>query len=977
MIKFIKRKYTRAKQLELIKSSGLFDSQYYLSANPDVLQHNIDPVEHYIYHGWKELRDPSEQFCTEFYLSSNKDVKDCGINPLIHYILHGKEELRLTKRTLIINSDTSTVLECDNPSKGLVVNEVDMHGTKIKLSPSPAYDVEDYTLSAIPNSPCIILNYEHYKSKKKLEPDVGIHIHLHYIEFLDEFIDFLSAIQFKFSLYISVTEHANVKELSSILVMKLPNANVTVKVFENKGRDIAAFVVGFAKELQKHEYIAHFHTKKSPHNIHKSDWRRQLLGNLLGSESLINHIMSIFNESKNIGMLFPEYHYSLKGQISWGTNYNVSELLSNRIGLTISKDKLTIFPAGSMFWARSAALKPLLTAGLTYDDFPTESGQVDGTTAHAIERIFGEVCHQSGYDLLQVKSDRPHNLTRYYPGQWPYAQDKDLSDEINQYLKNKGKNNKTVIFTALTGGYDDVVCHEFLDPDFDYVLFSDSELDSKGFWDVRAIDYWHPEPVRMARRIKTNPHLYLSEYDTAIWIDANVIIKGCIKHYIDSYSKSNTVIGSIDHPMRHCVYNEAQVLLDFGRDRTGRVEKQMEFYDAQKYPKQNGLIETNFFITNLKNKKSHDFFACWWAQIQRFSHRDQLGVNFALWVNDLDWCALMIEKLSLRDSREFAYLGHANNSGSRFSKLSNVKDKIKKPRNIKTTVKVDRPAVDIIICVHNALEEVKDCLQSVVASIEGLDRIIIIDDGSNLATKEYLNYFTEQHSKICFLNSHEGPARGYCSSANVGMSLVKNPFFLMLNSDTKLYSTALTELVLLCASNEKIGIVGPLSNAASTQSIPEIKGNASQTAINDLSEHSLEHINELLNSWSSNSVSPSVPLIHGFCQLIRTSVAKELGGFDESSFPNGYGEENDFCFRAGDAGYDLKIALNAFVYHKKSASYSDDKVRAELMLKGSNKLKLLHGTDRLTQSIKIMEGHPALVRVRLLANEYFYGSNNK
>ena len=85
------------KEVRLIKKSGLFDKDFYLRTCPDVAQAKIDPIRHYVRHGWKEARNPSRKFDTGFYLTSNPDVAAKGMNPLVHYALHGRGEGKLPK----------------------------------------------------------------------------------------------------------------------------------------------------------------------------------------------------------------------------------------------------------------------------------------------------------------------------------------------------------------------------------------------------------------------------------------------------------------------------------------------------------------------------------------------------------------------------------------------------------------------------------------------------------------------------------------------------------------------------------------------------------------------------------------------------------------------------------------------------------------------------------------------------------------
>jgi O-antigen biosynthesis protein len=78
----------------VIWRSRLFDERYYLQFYPDVRKADVDPLMHFVIHGWREGRNPSQMFDTNFYLQTNPDVKQSGINPLIHYLRFGGFEGR-------------------------------------------------------------------------------------------------------------------------------------------------------------------------------------------------------------------------------------------------------------------------------------------------------------------------------------------------------------------------------------------------------------------------------------------------------------------------------------------------------------------------------------------------------------------------------------------------------------------------------------------------------------------------------------------------------------------------------------------------------------------------------------------------------------------------------------------------------------------------------------------------------------------
>ncbi|MEO8333246.1 MAG: glycosyltransferase family 2 protein [Gallionella sp.] len=87
------RKYTQTrKQIKLIKSSRLFDEEWYLSRYRDVARVGADPVEHYLQYGAAEGRNPSRLFNTRLYVESNPEITKMGMNPLVHFLTYGKAD---------------------------------------------------------------------------------------------------------------------------------------------------------------------------------------------------------------------------------------------------------------------------------------------------------------------------------------------------------------------------------------------------------------------------------------------------------------------------------------------------------------------------------------------------------------------------------------------------------------------------------------------------------------------------------------------------------------------------------------------------------------------------------------------------------------------------------------------------------------------------------------------------------------------
>jgi GT2 family glycosyltransferase len=276
-------------------------------------------------------------------------------------------------------------------------------------------------------------------------------------------------------------------------------------------------------------------------------------------------------------------------------------------------------------------------------------------------------------------------------------------------------------------------------------------------------------------------------------------------------------------------------------------------------------------------------------------------------------------------------------------------------------VDAERIAVDVGICVHDSLEETRACLDALLAARRPHDRIVVIDDASGAPTAAFLDQFARDHDSI-ILRRHE-QNRGYTASANAFFSEGQADWMLLLNSDTVVPPRALTKLVRCGEQFDVLGAVGPLSNAASWQTVPRLTGPDGKFLVNALPAGlGVEDMDRLCEELAPAPVL-FAPLLNGFCLTIRRAMLEKIGPFDEASFPMGYGEEDDFCLRAGAAGYLCGIAPDTYVYHVKSASFTPAG-RKPLAEAGAKALRQKHSAERIGAAVAMMREHPELARMR-------------
>ncbi|BEV36631.1 rhamnan synthesis F family protein [Synechococcus sp. M16CYN] len=384
-----------SKQLHAIRKLAyytyMFDVKFYKKQlcknDADKINCVNDVIFHYCTRGFKNGIDPSSLFETNSYLTKYTNIKKKGINPLIHFLDKGSKEGKMSMD--------------------------DIHFMRKTANIKKIHTVHKEKLDQL--------------SRKK----IGVFLHIYYPELASLIANYLETIPFKIDLFISTNKDA-INSVKSIFKKVKNCQNMSIKSFQNIGRDVAPFIVGFGKEILDYDFILKLHSKKSLHSIALNNWLNHCLDNLIGSEDICNtNLSALINDE--VGMVCPVRNYALslgiKHDSSWGykdNNYKKAQLFLETQGLKhINRDSEFLFPAGTMFWCKSEILKPILEWGLTFRNFDKETGQIDGTLAHSIERLIGLCCTEISHKKI---------ITSYvgYSQSKQYQNDKKIIETRNQ-----------------------------------------------------------------------------------------------------------------------------------------------------------------------------------------------------------------------------------------------------------------------------------------------------------------------------------------------------------------------------------------------------------------------------------------------------------------------------------------------------------------------------------------------------------------
>jgi len=191
--------------------------------------------------------------------------------------------------------------------------------------------------------------------------------------------------------------------------------------------------------------------------------------------------------------------------------------------------------------------------------------------------------------------------------------------------------------------------------------------------------------------------------------------------------------------------------------------------------------------------------------------------------------------------------------------------------------------ITAVITSFKSENKIRNCIKSLGRDIE----IIVIENTNDKKLKENLE---KEYSNLkCILSDQN---LGYAKGNNLGLSLVKTKYALIINPDAEVQDKTINNFFLTTKNNPDFAIIAPYI----------------QETNNDFSKQTKEGLFEVKN-------------VKGFAMFLNLNQFKEIGFFDENFFI--YFEEIDLCKRLIKSNKKIFLDTSIKIFHEGGTSHED------------------------------------------------------
>ena len=211
--------------------------------------------------------------------------------------------------------------------------------------------------------------------------------------------------------------------------------------------------------------------------------------------------------------------------------------------------------------------------------------------------------------------------------------EKEYESLLNTYVRNK----KIVIYSCITGNYDNTKKPYYKSNNIDYIMYTSNEVLGWARKEIPNSIKKLNSPILINRYLKFHPHeLFQEKYDYSIYIDGNIEIISDLSVLI-SLVNSKYGFAFHRHYSRNCVYDEAKFCIAYKKGNVKKIKEQIKKYKMEKFPKNYGLLEGNVIVNDLKNERARNVMEQIWDELNiAQTFRDQLTIPYVLWKNNIE-----------------------------------------------------------------------------------------------------------------------------------------------------------------------------------------------------------------------------------------------------------------------------------------------------------------------------------------------------
>lgn len=219
---------------------------------------------------------------------------------------------------------------------------------------------------------------------------------------------------------------------------------------------------------------------------------------------------------------------------------------------------------------------------------------------------------------------------------------------------------KLVIYSVITGKYDELRQPKCIDKRFTYICFSNELGDQKiGVWEIRSIPLVVLDKQRLSRYPKINPHELLKEFDCSVYMDANLVIaESSFYENILNLIKQNQILAGVKNGWRDCLYEEGFRCILSKLDKPLKIINEMRFIKSEGFPHKYGMYEANVIFRNHHNEKVKYQCNMWWNMVQKYAKRDQLCFSYTTWKLNLPWCYIFPDGTNTHNNSSIIFHEH-------------------------------------------------------------------------------------------------------------------------------------------------------------------------------------------------------------------------------------------------------------------------------------------------------------------------------